>query len=70
MNLVNTEDEEEYYALDQSQNTIDSIQFKATLSFNVTKDDYTYSCSDLLITIPLKLVVGNSPAPTADDHGI
>ena len=69
-NLVNTEDEEEYYALDQSQNTIDSIQFKATLSFSVTKGDYTYSCSDLLITIPLKLVVGNIPAPTADDHGI
>ena len=66
----NSETPEEYYQLDQTKDTIDSVLFKATVSFNVTKGDYTYSCTDLEITIPLKLNVGNIPTPTADDHGI
>ena len=62
-NIEVTNQEQDYYLLPAStESNIESVNYNAKVSFSYTDGNYTYSCTDQAITIPLLLNVSDIPS--------
>ena len=62
-NIEVTNQEQDYYLLPAStESNIESVNYNAKVSFSYTDGNYTYSCTDQAITIPLLLNVSGIPS--------